>query len=46
VFGPQVKNNVNLGIRETFADVAATIAEAFSLPMPSIGTSFLKEVID
>lgn len=46
VFGPQVKNNVNLGIRETFADVAATIAEAFSLPMPSIGTSFMKEVID
>jgi len=46
VFGPKVKNNVNLGIRQTFADVAATIAEAFSLPMPSIGTSFLQEIID
>jgi phosphopentomutase len=46
VFGPKVKNNVDLGIRETFADVAATIADAFSLPMPSIGTSFLSEIIN
>jgi len=46
VFGSKVKNNVNLGTRATFADVAATIADAFSLPMPSIGTSFLKDIID
>ena len=46
VFGTKVKNNVNLGIRETFADVAATIAEAFSLTPPSIGTSFLNEILD
>lgn len=46
VFGPRVKDNVDLGIRTSFADVAATIAEAFSLPMPSIGTSFLQEIID
>ena len=46
VFGPKVKHNVDLGIRRTFADVAATIAEAFSLPMPSIGTSFLKDVLE
>ena len=46
VFGPKVKDNVDLGIRTSFADVAATIAEAFSLPMPSIGTSFLQEIID
>ena len=46
VFGPKVKNDVDLGIRKSFADVAATIADAFSLPMPSIGTSFLQEIID
>jgi phosphopentomutase len=46
VFGPKVKNDVDLGIRETFADVAATIADAFSLPMPSIGTSFLPEIMN
>jgi Phosphopentomutase len=44
VFGKKVKNNVNLGIRESFADVAATIGEAFSVPLPLVGRSFLKEI--
>lgn len=46
VFGPPVKHSVNLGIRESFADVAATIAEAFEVTPPLIGTSFLREVVD
>jgi phosphopentomutase len=45
VFGKQVKNNVDLGIRGSFADVAATIAEAFSVTAPEIGTSFLNKII-
>ena len=45
VFGPQVKNAVNLGVRKSFADVAATIAEVFSLGEPEIGESFLEEII-
>lgn len=45
VFGPSVKNDVNLGIRNTFADVAATIADNFNLPSPEIGVSFLKEIL-
>ncbi len=44
VFGKNVKNNVNLGIRQSFADIAATIAEAFSITPPSIGTSFFRDV--
>jgi phosphopentomutase len=44
VFGEQVKNNVNLGIRQSFADVAATIGEAFSVTPPVIGKSFLGEI--
>lgn len=44
VFGDPVKPGVNLGIRETFADVGATVAEIFSVPAPEIGTSFLKEI--
>ena len=44
VFGEQVKNNVNLGIRQSFADVAATIGEAFSVTPPAIGTSFLRKI--
>ncbi len=45
VFGPRVRDGVNLGIRETFADVAATIADIFSLEPPEIGESFLHQII-
>lgn len=44
VFGKAIKNNVNLGIRESFADVAATIGEAFHVKAPEIGTSFLGDI--
>jgi phosphopentomutase len=43
VFGDDVKG-VDLGTRETFSDVGATIAEIFSLEPPLLGTSFLKEL--
>ena len=46
VFGDQVKAGVNLGIRESFADVAATISEIFSLEPPELGESFLREIVD
>ena len=45
VFGPQVKDDVNLGIRKSFADVAATIADAFFLEAPEIGESFLDQIV-
>ena len=35
---------VDLGIRDQYCDVAATIAEALSLPAPDRGLSFLAEV--
>lgn len=35
---------VNLGQRETFADVAATLAELFAVEPPEAGTSFLPAV--
>lgn len=40
------KNNKgkDLGVRETFADIGATISENFSLRKPDIGNSFLKEL--
>ena len=46
VFGARVKNSVDLGIRQSFADVAATIGEAFGVTPPLIGTSFLNEILD
>jgi len=45
VFGPRIRPGVNLGARESFSDVAATICEIFDLDSPEIGRSFLKEVI-
>ena len=44
IFGSQVKENVNLGVRGSFADVGATIAEIFSLEPPQIGQSFLQQI--
>lgn len=35
----------SLGIRNTFADVGATIAENFNTPAPQIGQSFLNEIL-
>ena len=34
----------DLGIRKTFADIGATIAENFNVEAPHIGTSFLKDL--
>ncbi len=44
VAGPRVRPGVDLGARETFADVAATLAEAFGVTPPGAGRSFLREV--
>jgi phosphopentomutase len=43
VYGRGVKEDVNLGIRETFADVAATLEEIFGLE-PGVGQSFWGEI--
>jgi phosphopentomutase len=43
VYNPQLSGK-NLGIRQTFADIGATIADNFTTPMPKIGKSFLKEI--
>jgi phosphopentomutase len=45
VFGPQIKQNVNLGIRGSLGDIAGTMAEIFSLEPQPIGASFLLEVL-
>ena len=44
VFGKPVTAGTYLGVRETFADVGATIADIFDLPAPEIGKSFLSEI--
>ena len=44
VFGDPVAEGINLGIRSTYCDVAATIAELFMLEPPETGNSFWNEV--
>lgn len=44
VYSPLFKSNGNLGTRETFADVGATIAANFNVGKPLYGESFLKVV--
>ena len=44
-FGKKIKEGVNLGTKDTFADIGATILEWFDLPTDKIfGTSFLEEI--
>ncbi len=45
VYGPQVKEAVDLGIRETFADVGATVAELLGIEALRNGTSFVQEIL-
>lgn len=45
IYGKQIKENVNLGIRRTFADISATILDILNLPKLENGTSFKKDII-
>jgi phosphopentomutase len=44
LYGKTVKKGINLGTRDSFADIAATLAEIFKLKKTAIGESFWKEV--
>lgn len=44
VYGPGLTGPGNLGLRETFSDVAATIADNFGAKAPKYGTSFLQQL--
>ena len=45
VYGPKLKQGINLGTRATFADVGASIAEYLGIKEPREGTSFIQEII-
>ena len=44
VYGKSLKQGVDLGIRESFADVGATVCEALGVKTPNIGRSFLNDI--
>jgi phosphopentomutase len=45
VYNKQIKEGKQLEIRETFADVGATIADNFGVKIPKYGKSFLRELV-
>lgn len=45
VYGKSVKPGVNIGTRETFADIGKTILDFFNVQNELVGKSFLKDII-
>lgn len=45
VYGKQLKRNVNLGTRSTYADISATILDLFNLEKLKYGTSFKNDIL-
>ncbi len=45
IYGPELKQNKNIGTRETFADLQATIADYFGIKSTGNGTSFLPQIV-
>lgn len=45
-YGKRIKSGINLGTRQTFADIGATVLDWFGLSYENIyGSSFLKEIV-
>lgn len=46
IYGKQIKENTNLGIRETYADIGETILDILDMPLLEVGESFKEEIIN
>mgnify|MGYP000991731986 FL=1 len=44
-YGNRIKAGVNVGTRQTFADIAATILDYFNVPSKVAGASFLNDIM-
>lgn len=44
VYGKSVRHGIDLGVRKTFADIGATVADIFQIPNTGKGTSFWKQI--
>ena len=45
VYGKELKSGVNLGIRNSFADIGATVADILNVELPKNGESFKEEIM-
>ncbi|MCC0694102.1 phosphopentomutase [Clostridioides sp. ES-S-0048-02] len=44
IYGSKIKKGFNLGIKDTFADIGATVADILDVKLPKYGTSFKKDL--
>jgi phosphopentomutase len=45
IYGKQIKNNVNLGVRKTYADIGKTVSVLLNVRADIDGCSFMKDII-
>ena len=45
LYGKDIKENINLGLRNSFADIAATIQDIFGVEQVTAGESFKAEIM-
>lgn len=45
IYGKNIKENIDLGIRETYADISATILDIFGFEKLPYGTSFKNDIL-
>ena len=45
IYGKNLKSNVDIGVRETYSDISATILDIYNLPKLENGTSFKDQII-
>ena len=45
IYGKNIKENVDIGIRETYADISATVLDIFGFEKLQYGTSFKDLII-
>ncbi|MCD6436106.1 MAG: phosphopentomutase, partial [Clostridiales bacterium] len=46
VYGENIKSDINLGVRNTFSDIAATISDYFNVKNVGNGVSFLNDLLE
>ncbi|BCN32806.1 phosphopentomutase [Anaeromicropila herbilytica] len=46
MYGNKIKAGVNLGTKDTFSDISATILDYFNVPVKTKGTTFLQQVLE
>ena len=45
IYGKQIKENGNIGTRETYADIGETVLDILNMPLLNVGKSFKNEII-